>query len=98
MKLIHLEVERKRRQLFASRVLVHRMARALLQSYAVSEDLSLGVLMGYGAISNELAIARWIEDSLQSIDQEMADKLFPTLCDRFQAQLSRLPGHMHGGV
>ncbi len=98
MKVIHLDLERKRRQLSCSQQLVARMAKSLLQTYAVSKDLDLSVHFGYGKqMTNEQAITIWILDVLQSMDQELADKIFPVLCDRFQTKLSRLPTHMHGG-
>ena len=98
MKVIHLDVERKRRQLSCSQQLVERMAKSLQQTYALSKDLQLAVYFGYDKrLTNEEAISLWINEVLQSLDQELAERIFPTLCDRFETKLSRLPTHMHGG-
>ena len=98
MNLVNLDVERKRRQMNQANKVVARMASALLHTYAVSSELQLSIYLGFEErLSNEEAIVRWIQRVLLTVDQDIADKVFPLLCDRFQTQLSRLPQHLHGG-
>lgn len=99
MNIVHLDVVRKRRAQEQSLALVRRMAAALLSTYSVRSELNLAAYMGYEPdLSNEAAMARWISESLALVDQSIADAVFPTLCDRLQHLLTRLPVHMQGGL
>ena len=49
-------------------------------------------------LSNEAAVALWIENNLQVLDVEVAEAVFGVLCSRFERCLSYVPQHMHGGA
>ena len=99
MNIIILDVERKRRVREQSLGLLRRMAIALLSTYGVKQELSLATLIGYEPeLTNEAAMTRWITENLVEIDQRIADAVFPTLCDRLQRVLTRLPAHQQGGL
>jgi len=99
MNIIILDVERKRRVHEQSLALLRRMAIALLSTYGVKHELNLAALIGYEPeLTNEAAMTRWITENLVEIDQRIADAVFPTLCDRLQRVLTRLPAHQQGGL
>lgn len=76
-----------------------RMARALINTYAIHQELSLALLLRVSpTLSNEEAVTHWVKQSLQHVDRELADAVFITLCNRFERCLSRLPSSLHGGV
>ena len=76
-----------------------RMARALINTYAIHQGLSLALVLRVSpSLSNEEAVACWMKQSLQHIDMELADSVFGTICNRFERCLSQLPPHLHGGV
>lgn len=98
-KLIHDELEARRR-LKQSQNLLMRMARALMSTYAVSsgEQSLASYLRVDPTLSNEAAVALWIENNLQVLDVEVAEAVFGVLCSRFERCLSYVPQHMHGGA
>lgn len=98
-KLIHYELEARRR-LKQSQNLLMRMARALMSTYAVSsgEQSLASYLRVDPTLSNEAAVALWIENNLQVLDVEVAEAVFGVLCSRFERCLSYVPQHMHGGA
>lgn len=99
MNIVHLNIVRRRRAQEQSLALVRRIASALLCTYAVQTEFNLAAYMGYEPeLSNEAAMARWISECLASLDQPIADAIFPVLCDRFQSLLTRMPSHMQGGL
>lgn len=99
MNIISLDLTRKRRAQKQSLLLLRRMANALMGTYAVNRELNLAALFGFEIeLSNEAAMSRWIAENLAVIDEQIADAVFPALCDRLQRVLSRLPVHQQGGL
>ena len=88
-----------RRQHKQSQVLLGRMTRALMQTYAVNRDAPLAwCLQVDPSLPNDQAIAQWIKRSLNVLDVETAEAVFSVLCSRFERCLSQMPQHLHGGV
>lgn len=80
-------------------VLLQRMARALISTYAINQQLSLAIVLKVSPmLTNEQAVSHWIKESLNQVDLELADAVFGTLCTRFERCLSHLPESTRGAL